>query len=149
MFADLPYDDINQVMRFMNVQIYEGVPFCYEFANTTNAKDLYNLFNTLFKYKNDPPNIELIMSPETFANNNYWGIDFAGDCDDFVTFITSYCISLEIKCEIVLAGRSKKSPVHIYNYVEYNGKMIPFDITNRLFNYEREGYKYKQFLKVN
>ena len=57
MFADLPYQDINQVMRFMNIQIYEGVPFCYNFANITDAKDLYNTFSTLFKYKNDPDDI--------------------------------------------------------------------------------------------
>ena len=149
MFADLPYQDINQVMRFMNIQIYEGVPFCYNFADITDAKDLYNTLSTLFKYKNDPDDIELIMSPESFANDNYWGVDFTGDCDDFVTFVTSYCIAHNIKCQIVLAGRSKKAPVHIYNMVEYRGQMVPFDITNRVFNYERDGYKYKQILKVN
>lgn len=150
MFADLPYKDINQVMQYMNVQIYEGLRFCQDFSTMTNTKDLYNTLNTLFIYKNDPPDIELIMSPETFAtSNNYWGSAYMGDCDDFVTFITSYCIAHNIKCEIVLAGRSKKAPVHIYNMVEYEDKMIPFDITNRLFNYERDGYKYKQILKVN
>jgi len=136
-------------MKYMREQIYEGVNFSFNVFNIQDPETLYNTISTLYTYKDDPPDTELIMSPETFVNNNYWGKSWTGDCDDIVTFVTSYCIAHEIKCEIVLVGRSKKAPVHIYNYVEFNGEMIPFDLTNKTFNYERPGYKYKQILKVN
>ena len=150
MIADLPYKDINQVMKYMKIQISEGIPFCKQIFNIKDPFDLYNTLNSLYTYHDDPPDIELIMSPETFATDlNYWGKSFTGDCDDAVTFVTSYCVAHGIKCSIVLVGRSKSAPVHIYNQVLYNEKMIPFDLTNRVFNYERDGYKYKQILKVN
>jgi hypothetical protein len=148
-FADLKYKGINQVMKYMRHQIYEGVPFCVDVFNIEDPETLYNTLNTLFIYKDDPQDVELIMSPQTFVENNYWGRAFTGDCDDIVTFVTSYCVAHGIKCQIALVGRKRSAPTHIFNYVLYNGKMIPFDLTNRVFNYERDGYKYKQILNVN
>jgi len=137
-------------MKYMNYQIYEGIPFTKQIFDITDPETLYNTLNTLFIYKDDPQDVELIMSPETFATDlNYWGTAFKGDCDDIVTFVTSYCIAHNIPCQIALVGRKKSAPTHIFNYLLYKGKFIPFDLTNRVFNYERDGYKYKQILNVN
>jgi len=151
LYADLKYKDINQVMKYMNLQIYEGVNFAGETFTKMSPEKFFYTMRTLVKYKDDPINTELLMSPETFVNNNYWGVPFTGDCDDFVIFSTAYFIAYNIPCKIVLAGRTKKAPVHIYNLVLDNkkGKFVPFDLTNPFYNYERDEYKYFQKLKIN
>ena len=150
MYANFKYKDINQVMYYMNIQIYSGVNFAGELFPYMNPEKLFYFLRSLVIYKDDPKNNELLMSPQTFATKkNYWGVPFMGDCDDYTIFVTAYCIYYKIPCKIVLAGRSKKAPVHIYNLVKYEGKFVPFDLTNSFFNFERDDYKYFQKIKVN
>jgi hypothetical protein len=94
----------------------------------------------------DPQGTELLQSmPSMFSSKNKHGIYGAGDCDCIVIAALA-CLEVKNfkKKGIVLAGRSRTTPVHIYNYV--NG--VPMDLTNEHFNKERK-YAFRQWLPVN
>jgi hypothetical protein len=80
--------------------------------------------------------------------NNFWNVPGAGDCDCFTILALSMCVAHGwMDQEIVLAGRSKLSPVHIWSRIKWNGKWYDFDLTQPYFNSTRP-YKFKQYLKV-
>jgi hypothetical protein len=51
------------------------------------------------------------------------------------------------KQRIVLAGRTKEAPVHIWSEIYYNGKWCAMDMTQKLFNSTRP-YKFIQYLYI-
>jgi hypothetical protein len=143
------YTDINATMRGIRTQVIDSLDFCVN--NMPTFRDPEQMFNTLRNmttYKNDPVGIELLQSVPTLINNNYWGVSGAGDCDCFTILILSMCVAHNWNDqEIVLAGRSKVSPVHIWSRVKFKGRWYDMDLTQTYFNTCRN-YKYKQFLKV-
>lgn len=144
-----PYKDINDTLYWMVEQAKAGVPYCREaFPKFSNPIDLYNYFNARVIYHNDPPGVELIQSPGTLFENNYWGDPGAGDCDCFVTLLLS-CLWANgfNKNWIVLYGRSKKYPSHISLMTEFEGEKYYLDLTEKKFNKERH-YPYYQQLKT-
>ena len=145
----VPYTDINATMRGIRIQVVDSLNFCVnEMPTFDNPEQMFKALRNMTTYKNDPPNVELIQSVETLFNQNYWGIRGAGDCDCFTVLVLAMCCAHGWnEQEIVLVGRSKLAPVHIWSTVKYNGKRYSMDLTNAYFNIERK-YKYIQRLPV-
>jgi hypothetical protein len=146
----LPYTDINATMRGIRTQVIDSIDFyCNEMPFYSNPEEMFNNLKNFVTYKNDPAGIELLQSVETLlTDKNYWGIKGAGDCDCFSILILTACVCHKWnKQRIVLAGRSKLAPVHIWTEVFWNGKWYVMDLTQKLFNTKRE-YKFIQYLYV-
>ena len=143
------YQGINQVMKAMREQIIFSYDYCANnMPSYNNPEQLYNNILPYLTYKNDPEGIELLQSAPTLFENNYWGISGAGDCDCFVILICAMCAVNKIgKQRIVLAGRSKQAPVHIWSEIYFNNKWVAMDMTQKLFNSTRP-YKYIQYLYI-
>lgn len=143
------YTDINATMRGIRTQVIDSLDYCVnELPKFDNPEQMFNVLKTMVTYKNDPPDTELLQSVPTLFNNNYWGIRGAGDCDCFSILVLSCCIANGWnKQRIVLAGRSKIAPVHIWTEVYYNGKWFIMDLTQSIFNTKR-AYKFYQYLNV-
>jgi hypothetical protein len=109
-----------------------------------NPKDMYYSLLPMIKYKNDPPGVELLQSVPTLFEQNFWGQSGAGDCDCFTILILSMCVVHGWnKQRIVLCGRSKLGPVHIFSEVFYNNRWHTLDLTRRLYN-SHKPYKFYQ-----
>lgn len=144
-----PYTDINATMKGIHRQVVDSCGYyCERMPFYDNPEQMYNNLLTMVVYKNDPPNIELLQSVPTLMEKNYWGIPGAGDCDCFSILVLTACICHKwMKQRIVLAGRSKIAPVHIWTEVFFNGKWHAMDLTQKAFNTTRP-YKFKQYLYV-
>ena len=109
---------------------------------------MFNYLKSITTYRNDPPGVELLQSVPTLLGNNYWGVPGAGDCDCFSILVLTCClVNGWNNQEIILAGRSKLAPVHIWTRVKYNGTWYDTDLTQSFINSVRP-YKYTQTLKV-
>ena len=146
MKAEYKYKDIQDTMFYLLVQVYDSIKYCKKTFPKMPVYDLFYFLKENIKFIDDPEGIELIQTSQTFFENNYHGISGGGDCDDFVITVTAYCLSYNIPCEIILAGREKYAPVHIYNRVlDENNKICNFDLTEKNFN-DKRYYKYTQNL---
>ena len=113
---------------------------------TTVEYIFYWLSNQVY-YRDDPPDTELIQSPRSLFENNYYGEPGTGDCDCFTTLSICALVAANVEIDriaIVLTGRTKTDPVHIYLQVDG----IPFDLTNSFFGYERK-YPYSQVIPLS
>jgi hypothetical protein len=145
----IAYKDINQVMKALRSQVIDGLDYyCEKMPFFANPEQMFSTFKNLVKYKNDPSGIELLQCVPTFVEKNYWGVPFTGDCDCFSIFIlTACCCHNWNEQRIVLAGRSKIAPVHIWTEVKHNGKWHAMDLTQPFINTTRN-YKFKQYLYI-
>jgi hypothetical protein len=145
----VPYTDINATMRGIRTQVIDSLDFCYnEMPTFANPEEMFKALKNMVTYKNDPQGTELLQSVPTLFKNNYWGISGAGDCDCFSILVLSMCVAHGWnKQEIILAGRSKLMPVHIWTVVYFEGKRYAMDLTNTYCNVERS-YKFIQVLPV-
>jgi hypothetical protein len=143
------YTDINATMRGIRTQVVDSLEYCVNKMPTfQDPEQMFNTLRNLVTYKNDPEGIELLQSVPTLMEQNFWGISGAGDCDCFSILILSMCCAHNWNDqEIVLAGRNKVAPVHIWTRVKFKGSWYDMDLTQKYFNTCRE-YKFKQFLKV-
>lgn len=143
------YTDINDTLRHIKTQIIDGLPYARATAPDMECpRDLWNYLKPKLIYKNDPPGVELLQTYETLMCDNWHGKPGAGDCDCF----TIATCTLAINCyfediRIILAGRDKIAPVHIWTEIKHNGKIYSLDFTEPKFDTERE-YKYIQILPV-
>ena len=107
-----------------------------------DREELFDYLKERITYKHDPKGIELVHTPQSFFEDNYHGKPAHGDCDDFsaigIAALKAQGIP-ESKINVVLTGRSKKTPRHIYLSVDGQ----PFDLTNDRIGEERT-YPYKQ-----
>lgn len=149
MIITTQYTDINATMRAIRTQVIDSYQFCIDNLPTfNNPAEMFKYLKGAVTYKNDPPGIELIQTAQTLFLNNYWGIPGAGDCDCFSVLVLAACMTNKWpKQRIVLAGRSKLAPVHIWTEVYYNGSWHSMDLTQPYYNTTRE-YKYLQYLNV-
>ena len=137
--------DIPLTMQGIRKQIQDSIPFAKTFVPAFgNPKDIFYFLKRNTTYKNDPPGIELLQSMQTLFNDNYYGKPGYGDCDCFTIAYTASCIAQNIPVCIVLAGRKKNHPVHIYNMVQFMGAWVPADLTEQIFDHERH-YPYKKY----
>jgi len=112
-----------------------------------DAEQLFYYLSSITTYRDDPPNTELLQSPKSLFENNYWGLPGTGDCDCFTILLISSLLGMGASRDdiaIVLAGDTRKTPKHIY--ITYQN--IPMDLTNTYFNYERN-YGYLQHIPIN
>jgi hypothetical protein len=145
----VPYTDINATMRGIRQQVIDSLEFCVnEMPRFDDPEQMFKALKNMVTYKNDPPGTELLQSVPTLFKNNYWGIPGAGDCDCFSILVLAMCVAHGWnKQEIILAGRSKLMPVHIWTVVYVDGKRYSMDLTNAYCNVERN-YKFIQVLPV-
>jgi len=144
-----PYKDINQVMRGLRIQIIESVPYCYNnLPHFENPRQLFKYLKERTRFKHDAPNEETLQTAQTLFDNNVHGQSGAGDCDCFTILATACFIAQGWgDIQIILAGRDRRTPVHIYNRLKFDGETINFDLTEPYYNTERQ-YKYKQILPI-
>lgn len=145
-----PYQDLNDVLTHLKIQVIDSLDFCEQWCPKFNhPKTLFYFLKQNTVYRNDPETIELLMMAKTLITGSHTGEPGAGDCDDF-TILALACLHT---CGfndlfVVLSGRNRRQPVHIYVKLKYNGSFYTFDLTNPRFNQERK-YKYTQTLKFN
>jgi hypothetical protein len=144
------YTDINAVMRGVRIQVIDSLYFCVnEMPRFDTPEQMWNNLKNMVVFKHDPPGVELLQSVPTLMTNNFWGVPGAGDCDCFTILVLSMCIANGWNDQrIVLAGRSKRAPVHIWSEVKYKDRWYCMDLTQPFFDYPRKKYKFYQYLNV-
>lgn len=141
--------NINQVLSGVRQQIIDSVQYCIDnFSGYSNAEQLFQALKSCTTFQHDPPRTELIQTAQTLFENNHLGGSGHGDCDDF-TVLACACFIANgwSKFDIVLAGRSKVYPVHIYTTVNDGTGWKVFDLTNAYINQERV-YPLVQYLPI-
>lgn len=127
----------------IKAQAIEGVPYMRsQLPGKMDREELFDYLKERITYKHDPKGIELVHTPQSFFEDNYHGKPAHGDCDDFSTIGIAALKAQgipESKINVVLTGRSKRTPRHIYLSVDGQ----PFDLTNDRIGEERT-YPYKQ-----
>jgi hypothetical protein len=144
-----PYTDINATMRGIRRQVIDSLNYCQnEMPRFDSPEQMFTNLKLMVTYKNDPAGIELLQSVPTLFENNYWGKSGNGDCDCFSILVLSMCAVHGWKDQqIILAGRSKLAPVHIWSRVKFKNKWYDMDLTQPYFNTTRK-YKFVQHLDV-
>jgi hypothetical protein len=145
----VPYTDINATMRGIRTQVIDSLNYCAnEMPSFNDPETMFKALKNMITYKNDPPGVELLQSVPTLFENNYWGKRGAGDCDCFSILVLSMCVVHGWNTQqIVLAGRSKLAPVHIWTRVCFENQWFDMDLTEPYFN-QRRNYKFVQYLNV-
>ena len=143
----VPFKNVTQTLKGIHTQVNDSLDYCAQnMPIYKDPKAMYYGLLPLIQYKNDPPNVELLQSVPTLFENNYWGRSGAGDCDCFTILVLSMCaVHGWHNQRIVLCGRSKFNPVHIFSQVKHNGKWVTLDLTARLYDTHRP-YKFYQHL---
>lgn len=136
----IPYTGLNDSLKHLRIQIIDSLPYTVKnLPKFSTPEQVFNFCKSKFNYKNDPQGIELFQSVPTLLENGGFG-----DCD----CATIFCICMLLNsgftnCGIVLVGRNKLNPSHIYAYcIDKDEKQI-LDLTNKKFNFERY-YPFKQ-----
>ena len=145
----VPYQNIDQTLKGIHTQVIDSLEYCAN--NMPVYPDPVSMFyglKQLIKYHNDPPGVELLQSVPTLFENNYWGKSGAGDCDCFSILVLSMaCVHNFGPQRVVLCGRSKMAPVHIFTQLKVNGTWKTLDLTRPLYNTHKP-YKFYQHLPV-
>lgn len=131
------YKDINDTLKAIKIQIIDGLDFALtECPQFSHPRDLYNWMLDRCQYKDDFKNVELLQTlPTLLTEENAHGIPGAGDCDCMTIGLITLMIAQDWNdINVVLAGRTKKCPVHIYCEVKFKGTWYTLDLTNRKFN---------------
>jgi len=146
-----PYDDINDTLRHIRLQVEDSRNFARKFVPEFKSPEtLFFWLKPYTSYKLDPKGVELLQSFPTLILNNFYGVSGAGDCDCLTIAQTAACMVQSwpnAKLWIKLAGRNKLYPGHIYGGVDFKGREVALDLTNKLPNYERY-YPYIQKLYI-
>lgn len=142
------YKDINDTMRHLKMQIVDSIPYAKTLPEMRTPEQCFWYLKKHTRYKHDPPGVELLQSMQTLMEGKYWGVP-AGDCDCMTISICALLIANNFdNFNIVLVGRNKKTPVHIYVVIYEDGERKVLDLTNRKPGVERP-YPYTQELPVN
>lgn len=145
----VPYKNIDQTLKGIHTQVIDSLDYCAN--NMPVYPDPVSMFyglKQLIKYHNDPPGVELLQSVPTLFDNNYWGISGAGDCDCFSILVLSMALVHNFGPQrVVLCGRSKMAPVHIFTQIKVNGTWKTLDLTRPLYNTHKP-YKFYQHIPV-
>jgi len=150
------YDDLADTLIHLKRQVKDSLAYARSVLPAFDSpEELFSYLKARVIYLSDPLHtdkepIELLMTMQTMMKGTRTGKPGAGDCDDFtITSLASLKVSGFNDLYVILVGRKKSNPVHIYAGVKWNGKLCAFDLTNSRFDYERVNYKYKQPLKCN
>jgi hypothetical protein len=143
------YTDINATMKGIRTQVIDSIEYAQNnLPRFKNPEQMFNVLKQMTTYRNDPPGVELLQSVGTLFENNYWGVSGAGDCDCFSILVLTCClVNGWNNQEIILAGRSRLAPVHIWTRVKFKGRWYDVDLTQPYINSVRP-YKFTQALPV-
>ena len=149
MKIEVPYLNLKQTLLCLKLQVIDSLPFNEAFIDSSikTPRELFNYLKPQLKYKNDPKGVEYLQTMQTLLGKNKG----KGDCDCFTITTLSACYFLNFDpVYVVLVGKSKKAPTHIYTevYDKETNKMVILDFTNPFFNMERK-YNYKQRILFN
>jgi len=145
----IPYKDINQVLKGIRTQVLDSLDYCVnDMPSFNNPRQMFEVLKNYVTYKADPKGVELLQTVPTLFDFNVHGVSGGGDCDCLTILTLSMCWANSFGPQkIVLAGRNKKSPAHIWSKVKYNNKWVDLDLTQPLYNTTRK-YKYYQEIKI-
>jgi hypothetical protein len=144
------YSNINDTLRHLRLQVEESLNFAQNYVPSFSSPvELFLWLKPQLKYKNDPKGVELLQSMPTLIKNNFYGVSGMGDCDCFTIAMLASCMvqNWRGKNFIILAGRNKFTPVHIWSGVDLNNNNYNLDLTNAIPNKVRD-YPYTQKLYV-
>lgn len=143
----IPYPGLNESLKHLKTQVIHSLPYgVRNLPRFETPEQIFNYCKSRYTFKNDPPGVELFQTVPTLLTDNEKGQSGEGDCDDATIFVlTTALISGFTDLGIVLTGRTKHQPTHIYAYIMDNGKREILDLTNPKFNQERP-YPFKQFI---
>jgi hypothetical protein len=120
------FADVIECLRLQACESAQQFANDVDTADINSAADLWNNLKPRLIYVSDPPGVELFQTYQTLFYENFHGQPGAGDCDCFVITTLGAARACGLDCNIVLAGRDKTAPVHIW--AEVDG--VPFDLTN-------------------
>lgn len=140
----IPYPGLNESLKHLRLQVIESLPYVAKHTpRMTDPKQIFDYAKKNFRYKNDPPGVEFFQTVPTLLTDNEHFKAGEGDCDDATIYILSLLLINGLPAGIVLAGRNKYRPTHIYAYTEQGDDRYNLDLTNKNFNQIRF-YPYKQ-----
>jgi hypothetical protein len=139
------YKNLNDTLHKLRSQVIDGLQYAAEEQpNFSSPEQMFNYYKLRTRYKKDPKGKELFQTLPTLMENNYHGVPGTGDCDCFtIAGLTSTLVKFDYPTGIVLVGRNKRIPVHIYQYIDTDDGRKYFDLTNKVYDYERY-YPYRQ-----
>lgn len=141
------YPGLSETLLCLKDQADESIPFANKFLpnGKMSPEEIFDFLKDEVTFMYDPEPDEVLQCMQTlFSKNNVHSFYGAGDCDCFtIAALASLYAKGYRNIGIVLAGRNKKVPVHIYAYVND----IPFDLTNDEIGQERS-YPFKQRIPV-
>jgi hypothetical protein len=145
--AVFKYRSTSQALLAVKQQVIDSMPAA-ERLNITGTPEVifYELKNKL-QYVPDPSGRELLQQLDTLLNlngNNFHQMAGAGDCDCFTIAALAVLINAGYSdFQVIIAGRSKQAPVHIWCRVAENDskKWYNFDLTEKTF----DNYRYYRF----
>lgn len=142
----IPYPGLNESLKYLRLQVIESLPYVAKHTPRMNdPEQIFNYAKARYRYKNDPTAIEFFQTvPTLLTDNKFFGAG-EGDCDDATIFILSLLLINGFPAGIVLAGRNKYKPTHIYAYTEQGANRYNLDLTNKNFDQIRP-YPYKQYI---
>lgn len=135
-------------------QVYDSLDYALNNCPETSSPErLFYVMRQSTQFKHDPPGTELIQEMPTFFSDfvHRTGIHYPaghGDCDCFtVSALACLWANGFGPLAVVLKGRKKSAPSHIFPAVWNGQEWIAFDLTNKFYGEERP-YKYQQILPV-
>lgn len=134
------YPGLNESLKHLRTQVIHSLPFAVKnLPALKTPEQVFNFCKSKYTYQSDPTGTELFMTVPTLLENNDFGNSGYGDCDDATIFTLTMLLRSNLNnCGIVLVGRSKYNPTHIYSYFEdENGNKKYLDLTNKKFNQVR------------
>lgn len=145
MVSETPYKDLSTTLKALKTQVIDSLPSISDYVPDTikSPEELFYFLRSITTYKKDPKGVELLQMVSTLMKRGG-----KGDCDCFTILSLTACIYLGFdKLNVILVGRTKNSPSHIYINVWDKEKKsyCIFDLTNPYYDYERK-YNFKQTL---
>lgn len=146
MILNRDYISLEDCLLHLKIQVVESLAYVRkEFPAFTDADTMFAWLKERVTYLDDPEGVELLQMVPTLVAGTRTGKPWAGDCDCFTILSLSCLIVNGFTPYVILTGRKKDVPVHIYAGVEDSTGIVPFDLTNDEYGIERK-YKYQQIL---
>lgn len=141
------YHSLSDTLLALKRQVADSMSYAKKnIPSFSTPEELYYWMRGKVQYTSDPDGVELLQSLPTLVSGSRMGAPWAGDCDCFTIASLSALLANGFSpVYVILVGRRPDNAVHIYAGVE-DGGIVPFDLTNDEYGYERTNYTYQQIL---